>query len=103
MVVSSGLIWSGFVIAAMVFGGIFYRVIGEAIAFRKYPPLGQLIDVGGFSMHIHSIGQGVPTVIMDAGGGAPSISWGLVPSQIAKFTRVCTYDRAKLLQKIADI
>ena len=33
---------------------------------------------------------------MDAGGGAPSITWGLVPSEIAKFTRVCTYDRAGL-------
>ena len=31
---------------------------------------------------------------MDAGGAAPSIAWSLISPEIAKFTRVCTYDRA---------
>lgn len=42
------------------------------------------------------MGQGTPTVVMDAGAGASSITWGLVPSEIAKFTRVCIYDRSGL-------
>ena len=74
--------------------GIFYQALNEALDRRKHPPQGKLVDIGGFHLHLNCIGQGTPTVVMDAGGGAPSITWGLVPSEIAKFTRVCTYDRA---------
>lgn len=76
--------------------GILYQAVGEALDRHKYPPQGELIDIGGGRLHLNCIGQGTPTVVMDAGGGAPSITWGLVPSEIAKFTRVCTYDRAGL-------
>jgi len=77
-----------------LFVGIVYQTVSQAVDRRKYPPQGQLVDIGGFRLHLNCIGQGTPTVVMDAGGGAPSIAWGLVPSEIAKFTRVCTYDRA---------
>jgi pimeloyl-ACP methyl ester carboxylesterase len=76
--------------------GIFYQAVSEALDRRRYPPQGELVDIGGFRLHLNCLGQGTPTVVMDAGGGAPSITWGLVPSEIAKFTRVCTYDRAGL-------
>ncbi|NJM88216.1 MAG: alpha/beta hydrolase [Hydrococcus sp. RU_2_2] len=76
--------------------GIFYQAVSEALDRHRYPPQGELVDIGGFRLHLNCIGQGTPTVVMDAGGGAPSITWGLVPSEIAKFTRVCTYDRAGL-------
>ena len=74
--------------------GALYQVFSEVSDLHKYPPQGELVDVGGFRLHLSCLGKGSPTVVMDAGGGAPSITWGLVPSQIAKFTRVCTYDRA---------
>ena len=74
--------------------GIIYQTVSSAADQRKYPPSGQLIDIGGFRLHFNCAGQGTPTVVTDAGGGAPAISWGLVPSEIAKFTRVFTYDRA---------
>ncbi len=76
--------------------GIFYQAVSEALDRRRYPPQGELVNIGGFRLHLNCNGQGTPTVVMDAGGGAPSITWGLVPSEIAKFTRVCTYDRAGL-------
>jgi pimeloyl-ACP methyl ester carboxylesterase len=76
--------------------GLFYQAVSEIIDRRRYPLQGELVDIGGFRLHLNCIGQGTPTVVMDAGGGAPSITWGLVPSEIAKFTRVCTYDRAGL-------
>ena len=76
--------------------GIFYQAVSEALDRRRHPPQGELVDIGGFRLHLNCIGQGTPTVVMDAGGCAPSITWGLVPSEIAKFTRVCTYDRAGL-------
>jgi pimeloyl-ACP methyl ester carboxylesterase len=80
--------------AILLLVGLFYQAVSEALDRRKYPPQGELINIGGFRLHLNCIGQGTPTVVMDAGGGAPSIAWGLVPSEIAQFTRVCTYDRA---------
>ena len=84
------------IIAILLLTGIFYQAVSEASDRRRYPPQGELVDIGGFCLHFNCIGQGTPTVVMDAGGGAPSITWGLVSSEIAKFTRVCTYDRAGL-------
>lgn len=82
--------------AIALFAGILYQVVSQVIDLRKYPPKGKLVDIGGFRLHLNCVGNGTPTVIMDAGGGASSITWGLVPSEISKFTSVCTYDRAGL-------
>jgi pimeloyl-ACP methyl ester carboxylesterase len=60
---------------------------------RVAPP-GQLIDVGGFRLHLHCSGQGSPAVVMDSALGGSSVSWLLVQPHIAELTRVCSYDRA---------
>ena len=57
-------------------------------------PPGRLIDVGGFRLHMHSAGEGSPTIILDAALGASSVSWSLVQPELAKLTHVCSYDRA---------
>ncbi|HUV89866.1 MAG TPA: alpha/beta hydrolase [Anaerolineae bacterium] len=62
----------------------------------KYPPPGQMVDVGGYRMHIYCQGTGSPTVVMDAGLGDFSLAWSLVQPQVAQSTRVCAYDRAGL-------
>lgn len=62
---------------------------------RAYPPPGQLVDVGGYRLHINCTGTGSPTVVIDAGLGDWSASWSSwVQPEVAKTTRVCTYDRA---------
>jgi len=61
---------------------------------KQYPAPGQLVDVGGYKMHIHCIGQGSPTVILDAGLGDFSVTWKKVLPAAAQTTRVCSYDRA---------
>lgn len=53
-------------------------------------PLGHLIDVGGYRVHVYCVGQGSPTVMIV--GAAFSFDWGLVQPEVAKFTRVCTFD-----------
>ena len=58
-----------------------------------------MIDVGGYRLHINCAGNpidGSPTVVMDAGGYDSSESWNKVQPEIAKFARVCVYDRAGL-------
>jgi pimeloyl-ACP methyl ester carboxylesterase len=57
---------------------------------------GGLIDVGGHRLRIESSGQGGPAVVMDAGLCQPMKTWGSVPSEVAAFARVITYDRAGL-------
>ena len=74
--------------------GFLYENISEARDRRFNPPVGKLVDVGGRMMHIDCEGDGSPTVILDAGLGDSSLSWRKVQPEIAKFTRVCSYDRA---------
>ncbi|HEY3739573.1 MAG TPA: alpha/beta hydrolase [Bryobacteraceae bacterium] len=53
------------------------------------PPIGKLVDVGGYRVHMHCTGEGSPTVFVI---GGYSVDWDLVQPQVAKFTRICTYD-----------
>ena len=52
------------------------------------------MDIGGYELHKNCTGRGSPTVIVDAGNGDFSLSWVKIQSELAKFTRICTYDRA---------
>jgi pimeloyl-ACP methyl ester carboxylesterase len=76
--------------------GLFYENISEARDRRFNPLEGRLLDVGGRTMHIDCTGEGSPTVILDSGLGDSYLSWRKVQPEIAKFTRVCSYDRAGL-------
>jgi len=76
--------------------GFFYENISEARDRRFNPLEGRLLDVGGRTMHIDCTGEGSPTVILDSGLGDSYLSWRKVQPEIAKFTRVCSYDRAGL-------
>jgi len=61
---------------------------------RFHPMPGQLVDVGGYQMHIDCTGRGSPTVILDSGLGGGYADWYKVQPKIAQFARVCSYDRA---------
>jgi pimeloyl-ACP methyl ester carboxylesterase len=71
-----------------------YESKAEAADALTYPPPGQMVDVGGYRLHINCTGTGSPTVVIDAGWGDFSTSWTAVQSEAAKTTQVCTYDRA---------
>ncbi|MBE0669968.1 MAG: alpha/beta hydrolase [Anaerolineales bacterium] len=60
----------------------------------QYPAPGKLVDVGGYRMHIHCIGEGSPAVVMEAGLNDFSVQWSAVQAEIGQFARVCVYDRA---------
>lgn len=68
--------------------------IAKANLAKQYPAPGQLVDVGGYKMHINCTGQGSPTVILEAGMGDYSLTWAIVQPEVARSTRVCSYDRA---------
>ena len=57
---------------------------------------GDKIDVGGYNLYIDCKGTGSPTVILEAGLEGDVVTWKDVHPEVAKFTRVCRYDRAGL-------
>ena len=91
------LLWLGASLATLLglmLVGYIYEPIAETVDARTYPPPGQLVDVGGYRLHINCTGTGSPIVVIDAGLGDWSTGWGFVQPEVAKTTRVCTYDRA---------
>ncbi len=65
----------------------------------KFPAPGRLVDIGRHRLHLHDSGNPVssaPTVILEAGLAATSLSWALVQPAIAEFAQVASYDRAGL-------
>jgi pimeloyl-ACP methyl ester carboxylesterase len=86
------LLVSGLMLSLMV--STAYQKLVTTNDLKTYPPPGQLVNVGDHRLHIHCIGKGSPTVVMEAGMSGWSVDWMLVQPEIAKTTRVCTYDRA---------
>jgi pimeloyl-ACP methyl ester carboxylesterase len=62
----------------------------------KPAPVGELIDLGGYRLHLHSQGTGGPVVIMEAAIWDIGLTWSLVQPEVAKFTRAVVYDRGGL-------
>ena len=77
---------------ASIGGG--YETVREAADAKAYPMAGQLIDVGGHSLHLNCTGSGSPTVVLEPGGGEMSSNFGWITPAVAGTTRVCVYDRA---------
>jgi pimeloyl-ACP methyl ester carboxylesterase len=80
---------------AALLGGYFYENNAAAREAKRFPPPGQLVDVGGRSIHLLCKGDAAgPTVVIEPGAGEPAMLWWSVQDQISAFARVCTYDRA---------
>ncbi len=55
---------------------------------------GKLINIGSHSMHLFCVGEGLPTVVLEAGLGGLSLEWIKVQAELSTHTRVCAYDRS---------
>ncbi len=74
-------------------GGFTYQWIQTARESRRFPPQGTMVEVGGHRLHLRMIGEGSPTVLLEAPMGGSSLGWALVQQEIAKTTQVASYDR----------
>jgi len=74
--------------------GATYQAIATVRDARAFPPPGQMIDVGGYKLHINCLGVGSPTVVTESGLGGSSPDWSLVQPIVGENTRICSYDRA---------
>jgi hypothetical protein len=84
------------VLALLAGVGAVYQAVATGRAQRAQPAPGAMVDVAGHRMHLACVGEGSPTVILDAALGNMSAHWALVQQEVARTTRVCTYDRAGL-------
>lgn len=87
------IVLSAFIVSATLFGAT-YQSLATRKELAATPPPGQLVDIGGFRLHVWCTGDGAPAVILDAGLGGTTAGWGFVQPEVARFTRVCSYDRA---------
>jgi pimeloyl-ACP methyl ester carboxylesterase len=75
--------------------GFTYEEIGRRQDGQHPFRIGRSVDVGGRSLNVDCSGAGSPTVVLESGGGGyGGYGWRVVQEGIAKFTRVCWYDRA---------
>ncbi len=80
--------------AFLATSGLLYQTIATKVDQVKYPPVGKMVDIGGYRLHIQDSGKGPIPVVFDAGMGCNSLEWEHVQTEASKFTRACSYDRA---------
>lgn len=84
---------TSFALSHLLFFALLLTLTLPTFAKDKYYP-GQLVDVGTHKLHIHCVGSGAPTVLIDSGIGGFSLEWHTVQNEVGKYNRVCAYDRA---------
>lgn len=90
------LFWTLGLLAVLVSIFLVSGRLAKARLRKQYPPIGQMVDMGGYRLHMHVEGQGNPTVVLESGAGGIGLAWELVRPALAQVTRVVTYDRAGL-------
>ncbi|HRQ42558.1 MAG TPA: alpha/beta fold hydrolase [Chloroflexota bacterium] len=91
-----GLVAVILVLVALAMIGASYQAVAARVDRRNYPPPGQLVDVGGYQLHIYCQGEGSPTVLLDEASIDTVSDWVWIQPEVAHTTRVCAYDRAGL-------
>ena len=84
----------GVSLVVALLSGATYQWLATRKELAQTPPPGDLVDIGGYRLHLWCTGDGAPAVILDTGLGGSSADWGFVQPDLARFTRVCSYDRA---------
>lgn len=83
--------------AIMAAAGLASSAFQEAAAARdrrRFPPPGQLVDIGGRRLHLLEAGQGSPAVVVVGALADGVMSWPRVQRALAAEMRVVLYDRA---------
>lgn len=90
--------WLGITVGLLILIGFSYQQIVTRATTDKYPPVGKIVDLGDYKLHLYALGEANnrPTIILESGLGTPSSysDWENIQSDLAKYTRVISYDRA---------
>ena len=77
----------------LVGSGFLFQFIASERERRAFPPMGRLVDAGGYRLHLYCLGIGSPTVVFESGFGMSLNAWAQVQPAVAELTRACSYDR----------
>ena len=80
--------------ASALIVGTVYQYHQNRRDLQEHPAPGQLVDIGGHRLHLWCTGAGSPVVVLEVGGSGNVLEWNRVQPEVAKTTRVCSYDRA---------
>lgn len=85
----------------LTFGSLLVLIILSGLIFRlfapkPYSPKGELVDVGGFQLHINSYGEksSKPTLVIEGGSAVPEEYFHWLSEGLKDSMRVVRYDRA---------
>ena len=81
-------------IAAAGIASAAYQRTADATDRRRFPPPGQLADIGGRRIHLLAMGEGTPAVVIVPSLGGTVLEWIRVQRAAATKTTVCVVDRA---------
>jgi hypothetical protein len=93
------ILWLVVTLLVLAVVGAIYQAIATERAERAYPSPGEMVDVGGYSLHINCVGQGSPTVLLDGGSGEMSAQWVWVQREVSDTTRVRLRPRGDGLER----
>lgn len=84
------------IILLTLISGMLYEYFNHKNVRSKYPPDGQMIDVGNREIHLNVKGSRTdfPPVVIEAGTGNWSYDWSDIQKELSQYTQVITYDRA---------
>lgn len=82
----------GVLLLLIVIAGLFVRVFGP----KPHEPLGELVDIGDFKLHIKTTGHknNKPTVVIEGGSGTATEYYHWLSEGLKDSLRVIRYDRA---------
>lgn len=90
--------WFGVCLGMLMLICFTYHQIMTRVTADMYPPVGEIVDVGEYKLHVYALGDktNLPTIILESGLGTPSSykDWEDIQVELSKYTRVISYDRA---------
>ena len=82
-------------IVALLIAGYTYESISRKNVKKKFPPPGQLVDIGTHKLHFRISGSGDETIVFDAGSGEQgSYGFLMLEEELGKHAKLISYDRA---------
>ncbi len=90
------LLMAAAILVFLVLAGATYQGAATALERRQFRHPGRLVATGTHQLHIDCVGEGLPTVVLEAPATGMSAAWGWVQPEVARLTRVCSYDRTGL-------
>ena len=83
-------------VVGLIAAGAAYQAFENSRDAKRFPQVGTLVQAGPIKLNIICQGNAAdkPTVILESAGGVAARGWAKVQPEVAKFARVCSYDRA---------